>query len=205
MLLKDTFQKLVVKWVSNKELTETLWNEIEEGYSGRDRHYHTLSHLETMLSELLSVQNKIQDWDTVLFALFYHDIIYKPTRNHNEEKSADLTEARLTQLACPEDQIKKCKQLILATKTHLASTDPDVNYFTDADLSILGQGWENYSTYARNVRKEYSIYPDLIYDYGRKKVLAHFLDMSRIYKTDFFFEKFEKKAKENLARELKML
>jgi predicted metal-dependent HD superfamily phosphohydrolase len=158
-----------------------------------------------MLSELIPVQTKINDWDTILAALFYHDIIYRPTSKYNEEKSAELAEARLIQLNFPPSQIEKCKQTILATKIHLESTDMDINYFTDTDLCILGQSWETYLAYAKNVRKEYSIYPDFIYYPGRKKVLTHFLNMQSIFKTVFFFDKFEQRAKENLNRELNMV
>lgn len=204
-MLKDTFQELTRKYITDSLLTERLWNELENSYSHRGRHYHTLSHLEHMLSELMPVQTKINDWDTIRATLFYHDIIYQPTSKYNEEKSAELAEARLIQLNFPSSQIEKCKQTILATKTHVESTDIDINYFTDADLCILGQSWETYLTYAKNVRKEYSIYPDFIYYPGRKKVLTHFLDMPRIFKTVFFFDKFEEKARKNLNCELNMV
>jgi len=205
MMLKNTFQKLSAKYVSNLQLTEKLWKEIEHNYSGPARYYHNLTHLENMFSELSQVQTKIKNWDTILFALFYHDIIYKSTSNDNEEKSAELAEARLMQIGYVQKSIEKCKQIILATKAHIESADPDINYFTDTDLCILGQSWENYSAYAKNVRKEYSIYPDFIYKPGRKKILNHFLNMERIFKTEFFVAKFEKKAKENLTRELGLL
>ena len=91
---------------------------------------------------------------------------------------------------------------ILETKGHSISKDNDTNFFTDADLSILGLDWDLYSEYAQNVRKEYSNYPTIIYKMGRRKVLKHFLVMERIFKTDHFFEKFEVLARENLRREL---
>jgi predicted metal-dependent HD superfamily phosphohydrolase len=204
-MLKDIFRQLTIKYPSGIQIIEKLWAEIEKQHSRYARYYHNLSHLENMLSELMQVHAKINDWDTVLFALFYHDIIYKPTSDNNEERSAELATARLHEINFPKEQIKKCKAMILATKTHLQSPDGDTNYFIDADLSILGQSWENYSAYANNVRKEYSIYPDLIYKPGRRKAVRHFLKMDRIFKTDFFFDKFEEKARENLSRELNML
>ena len=93
----------------------------------------------------------------------------------------------------------------MATKKHAVSDNSDTNYFTDADLSVLGQPWEIYSTYYKQVRKEYSLFPELIYVPGRKKVLQQFLQMERIFKTDFFYTKFELQAKENLKKELALL
>jgi len=59
--------------------------------------------------------------------------------------------------------------------------------------------------YYKNARKEYAIFPDFVYKPGRKKVLLHFLAMERIFKTDYFFHKFEMQAKQNLQKELEML
>src|SRR5690606_36924476 len=138
------------------------------------------------------------NWETILFTLYYHDIIYNPLKSDNEEKSAALAEKRMKQISVSFDTINQCKKQILATKGHNKSIDSDTNYFTDADLSILGQPWETYSIYYKNIRKEYSIYPDFVYNTGRKKVIRHFLAMERIFKTDFFFNKFETQAKRNL-------
>jgi predicted metal-dependent HD superfamily phosphohydrolase len=111
----------------------------------------------------------------------------------------------MKQIGVSDHMIQLCEAQILATKSHVKSADSDTNYFTDADLSILGQPWETYSAYYKNVRKEYAIYPDLIYNPGRKKVLTHFLAMDSIFKTDIFYQKFEMQAKENLQQELTLL
>lgn len=204
-LLKETFIELLTNYVSNYSLTNELWIEIDKYYSDKKRHYHTLHHLENLLVQLSEVKNEIQNWNTILFTLFYHDIIYNTTKQNNEEKSAQLAEKRLKQIIVPNKKIEICKRQILATKSHIKSTDSDTNYFIDADLSILGQGWKTYKLYYENVRKEYSIYPDFLYNAGRKKVLNNFLMMDRIFKTDFFYNKFENQAKRNLTRELNVL
>jgi predicted metal-dependent HD superfamily phosphohydrolase len=105
----------------------------------------------------------------------------------------------------PTEIIENCKSQILATKKHQDSSDIDTNFFIDADLSILGQDTETYKIYFQNVRKEYSIYPDLIYNPGRKKVLKHFLELKRIFKTEYFYAKYENQAKQNLQTELEQI
>lgn len=201
-MLKETFNNLLANYTDDDSLTNELWTEIEEYYSAQDRHYHNLQHLDSLYKQLAMARDQIARWETILFSLFYHDIIYNPLKSNNEEKSAELAEKRMKQLAVPDDLIELCKAQILATKTHLQSTDNDTNYFTDADLSILGQPWETYSLYCKNVRKEYAMVPDLLYKPGRKKVLNHFLSMDRIFKTDFFYSKYEQAARQNLAMEL---
>lgn len=204
-MLKETFIELLTNYTDNNGLIKELWTEIEKNYTNKKRYYHTLQHLDNLLTQLTEVKNEIQYWETILFTLYYHDIIYNSLKSDNEEKSAELAEKRMKQISVSNETIELCKNQILATKSHIKSADGDTNYFTDADLSVLGQPWETYSLYYKNVRKEYSIYPDFVYNQGRKKVLNHFLTMERIFKTDFFHCKFDIQAKQNIQNELKLL
>jgi predicted metal-dependent HD superfamily phosphohydrolase len=204
-MLKETFIQLIGNYTTDARLITQLWTEVETNYSNKKRYYHTLTHIENLLQQLLAVKTKIKEWDTILFTLYYHDIIYNPLKTTNEEKSAEFAENRMQLVGVPQPIINNCVNQIVATKKHLLSADNDTNIFTDADLSILGQPWEVYEQYYKQVRKEYALYPDLIYNPGRKKVLQHFLQMLQIFKTDYFFEKFEEQAKENLKKELLQL
>jgi predicted metal-dependent HD superfamily phosphohydrolase len=204
-MLKNIFITLFLKYSGDHPKAELFWSEVETNYSGKNRHYHILAHLDNLFKQLSEVKSAIEDWDVLLFSMFYHDAIYKASRNDNEEKSAALAQQRLNSISFPQDRIAKCIAQILATKGHSESNDSDINFFTDADLSILGMDWNSYSDYYKQVRKEYSIYPNFMYIPGRKKVLNHFLSMKRIFKTDYFFDKFENAARTNLAVELKEL
>ena len=204
-MLKDTFIQLVSKYTTNNIVANELWTEIEQNYSNKKRHYHTLQHLNSLLEQLTEAKKEIQNWDAILFTLYYHDIVYNTLKSDNEEKSAALAKTRMTQIAVSTQTIELCYNQILATKSHQTSSNSDTNYFTDADLAVLGKSWETYATYYKNVRKEYAIYPDFLYNRGRKKVIKHFLAMDRIFKTDFFYYKFETQAKQNLNQELNLL
>ena len=203
-MLKQCFTELVGKYVSPAE-AENYWLEIEKNYSGSMRYYHTLGHLENLIVRLSEVKHLIADWETILFSVFYHDAVYNVLKHDNEEKSAALAGKRMNEMGIPSAKISKCLSQILATKDHKYSNDKDTDLLTDADLSILGSDSETYETYVKNVRKEYSVYPDLLYKPGRKKVLEHFLDMPAIYKTEVFANKYERMAKKNLSRELDLL
>jgi predicted metal-dependent HD superfamily phosphohydrolase len=203
--LKETFFAVLRNYTLPETTINVLWSEVDRNYSDKKRHYHTLYHLASVLAELLEVKTEIQHWQTVLFTVYYHDIIYDPLRSDNEEKSAELAAERMQQIGVANDQTKVCREQILATKSHTSTVDGDTNYFTDADLSILGQSWDVYSEYNQNIRKEFSIYPDAVYYAGRRKVLHHFLGMDRIFKTDYFFKKFEATARHNLKREMQLL
>ncbi len=204
-MLSSIFTRLLKRYTTNEGLIQDFWKEVETHYTSKSRHYHTLQHLQNMYTQLLPVKEQITDWDTVMFALFYHDVVYDATRKDNEERSAALAEKRLQQIYYPEAKIRLCAQEILATQSHSISTDTDTNYFTDADLSVLGVDWPEYEKYAKAIRKEYSMYPDLLYKPGRRKVLEHFLSMERIYKTAYFQEMSEGRAKANMKKELEIL
>jgi predicted metal-dependent HD superfamily phosphohydrolase len=205
LLLQPVFTSLCTTFRPDARLVNTLWGELESCYTQRGRHYHNLNHLAHLYQQLCLVQTAIQRWDILLFSLFYHDIIYSVHKRDNEEKSADYAAEQLARLGISVTDVALCHAQILATKTHTPSPNPDTNYFTDADLAILGASREAYAVYTRQIRKEYRMYPDLLYKPGRKKVLLHFLQMDRLYKTAFFYERLEAAARANLAWELDQL
>lgn len=204
-MLKELFLSLTSQYTNDADLQQKLWLEIEKNYSGKKRHYHNLNHLENLLTELTELKEVVNNWNAIVFAVFYHDVVYKAHRKDNEEQSALLANKHLQQLNCDSGIIDQVNKLILATKSHQLSDDADVNLFTDADLSVLGKDWETYNTYCSNVRKEYAIYPDLLYKPGRKNALQHFLSMNRIFKTEHFYKKYEESAKKNMEREISTL
>lgn len=201
-MITDTFLKLVKKYSNNNELANNLWLEIFTKYSDAKRQYHTIDHLEAMISNLNEVKENIEDWDTTLFAVFYHDVIYKASSSSNEADSAKLAMERLSTIAYPANKIAKCANMILATKQHLTSEDKDTNFLLDADLAILGTSEEEYQKYKDQIREEYSIYPDFMYNSGRRKTMQQFLNRDTIYKTAYFLSKFNQQAKNNIEREL---
>lgn len=205
MNLKDQFEQLCAPFTKDTDLVNILWKEIETKYTEKGRYYHNLLHLENIFRELDAVKNYITDGTAVSFSVFYHDIFYNASSKSNEEKSAAKATERLAELGLEQSNIKTISDQILATKLHEQSEDEDTNYLLDADLSILGKDFETYMDYTHTIRKEYSIYPDLLYKPGRKKVLKHFLELNSIFKTDYFKEKYEKQARSNIAAEIQIL
>lgn len=205
MNLKERFKQNVFQYSQNQNLIDILWQEIETSYSQKGRHYHNLEHLNNMFSELELVKTKFSDFSNISFSVFYHDIIYDASSKSNEEKSAELAKKRLQKFNVPQNSIEQIFEQILATKSHQRSTDNDTNYLLDADLSILGKDTQVYLDYTKKIRKEYSIYPDLLYKPGRKKVLRHFLDLEYIFKSNYFKNRYENQARVNIKYELESL
>lgn len=205
--LKSQWIDLTSKYFEDKSIIESFWKEIETNYTFKNRHYHNLSHLNYMFHQLVEFKTEIEDLDSLKFAIWYHDIIYKSTKKDNEEQSAVFYEKALKTIKFDDFKMKKVKNLIISTKKHelLLTENNDNAYLLDLDLSILGTDWNTYKTYIKNIRKEYKIYPDFMYKPGRKKVLKHFLERDSLYFTENFKTKFEKQARNNLIQEIEML
>lgn len=205
--LKKEWEKLASKYTEDKSTIEDYWYEINKQYSLNSRHYHNVSHLYNMLNQLENYTNDITHLDSLKFAVWYHDIIYKSSKKDNEEKSALFAEKRLKPLNINKENIEIVRKLILSTKKHeiVLPNDNDNAYLLDLDLSILGTDWETYQNYIQNIRKEYKIYPDFMYKSGRKKVLNHFLERETLYFTDAFKNKYEAQARLNIEKEINLL
>jgi len=205
LALKNIWINLASKYSNDSECIEKLWVEIVEKYSFAGRYYHNLSHIEYIMEKVEAFKEKIKDIDSVMFSVFYHDIIYDVSNRDNEVRSAEVVLEHLRNLGVPKDIIYKTFYQIIQTRNHTGDNDYDTNLFLDFDLAILGDTPQKYSNYATNVRKEYSMYPDSQYNEGRKKVLEHFLSMDTIFKTDEFKKSHEQLARVNLTLELKSL
>jgi predicted metal-dependent HD superfamily phosphohydrolase len=195
MNLRERFLAFAGSRGAPAAVAERWWRELESRYSEPHRHYHTLTHVEHLL-ELLPHAG-----ETVLAAIWFHDVIYGG--DANEERSAALARTALTELGFGEGAIAAVEKMILATKSHSdRGLDQDGREFLDADLAILGSDPDRYRAYVAQVRKEYAHVPDAMFRSGRNAILRTFLARPRIYFTDGFFERFERKARENMEREI---
>ena len=205
--LKHEWFQLASKLTKNDTNIELLWIEIKTQYQLKIRHYHNLFHIESMLKQANKNKHAIKDYDALLLAIWYHDIIYKPTKKNNEEQSALFAEKRLKSFNIDEKTSNNVAKLINSTKKHEIVLDENLDnaYLLDIDLSILGSPWENYQNYIKNIRKEYHIYPNLLYNKGRKQVLQHFLERDTLFFTETYQSNFESKARQNILKEIELL
>ena len=195
MDLREHFLRLATGHGADAAAAERWWREIESRYSEPHRHYHTLQHIGEMLA-LLPHAN-----ETLLAAVWFHDAVYGGSSN--EERSAALARTALEELLFPAAVIEEVEAFVLATKGHDPSAVfPNAHPFLDADLAILGSDRERYRQYVAQVREEYAHVPEAMFRGARAAILDGFLARPRIYATDEFFERFEKRARENIEWEL---
>lgn len=199
--LHKSWQSLCRPYQQEPAIVEQLWQELEEAYSAPGRYYHNLEHLAQLLNLAHRHSSSISNMVALRFAVFYHDAVYNPLSKTNEEDSALLACERLQKLGVGAGELREIQQMILATKSHAASTHADTNLLLDFDLSILSAPWPAYLRYTRQIRQEYRQVPLPTYKQGRLQVLEYFINLPHIYKTPYFKE-CEAKAKENIGREI---
>ncbi|QNM87111.1 hypothetical protein H9W90_11545 [Polaribacter pectinis] len=146
----------------------------------------------------------INDLDEVLFAIWFHDIIYKSRSKRNEKRSAKYALKKLKKFNFKELKKDKISNLILSTQKHKIIVDEDLDnaFLLDFDLAILGQNWDLYEDYTQKIRKEYRMFPNFLYIPARKKVLQGFLNREKLFFTEKYQDLFEQQARENLLKEL---
>jgi predicted metal-dependent HD superfamily phosphohydrolase len=204
----NSWTTLAKKYTNDNALASRLYDELMKKYGRLTRHYHNWLHIESLLRLSDVYANQLQQKDIVDLSIYYHDFIYTVLRKDNEKRSAAAAEKRLQLLKVPQEKIDQVKIFIEATQTHriprgYALTD-DLAYFLDFDMAILGADWEIYKRYTEQVRKEYIIYPFLLYKAGRKKFLQGCLAAKFIFHTFQFREKFEPIARQNITKELEL-
>ena len=172
------------------------------------RCYHTAEHVAWVLhhvDRLLAVLPASEpERGAITAAALFHDAIYDPRSAENEADSAVLAARQLSRAGWKPEQIDSVAALIIATAGHDA-TDPSEAILLDADLAILGAPQPQYRAYVEAVRAEYAFVDDARWRTGRAVVLDQFLRRDRIYATGPMSGSRERRARDNLARELSAL
>jgi predicted metal-dependent HD superfamily phosphohydrolase len=204
--LQTQWRELAAAYCQDQNLIEKIFAQITAEYSRADRAYHNLGHIKALLDRALLIRAQLNDYDSVRFAIWFHDVIYHTRKSDNEEQSAEFAKKALSELAVPEHLRARVREMIIATKTHqIAKASVDTEYFLDLDLSILGAHAEIYQQYSQAIRQEYCWVPMFLYRITRKKILKNFLQRERLYFTSQLRAELEVQARKNIAEELKTI
>ena len=183
------------------------FTELYKAYSEPHRHYHTTVHIDTLLTQFKEVTPLASNTGAVELAIWFHDAIYKPFANNNEEKSALWAKKFLLTNNARHEIIDTVYQLVMATShdRNANDNDNDQKLIVDLDLSILGTDANTFNEYEKQIRSEYRKVPGWIYRRKRLEILKLFLDRDRIFQLDYFYERYERSARSNLKRVIKAL
>src|ERR1043166_9068049 len=172
--------------------------ELAAAYTAPGRHYHNLAHIEDCLAALVRMDNlSAAEREILSGAVWWHDVVYDATRSDNEELSARLAEQHVR-----ENLRQEVGRLIRLTKTHDVQPDDRLGaILISIDLSILGAEPARYDAYAAAIRQEFIHVPERDYRAGRANVLSQFAGRPVIFPNAAFAARYDRQARENLARE----
>ena len=191
------------------------WRSLREAYAAPPRAYHHFGHVQDVLVHYRSVDAG-PGWHRpkeVWLAVLYHDAVYTPGRTDNEAASARLAIEHI-QHWLPQAAIdsRHVADLILLTARHgslrledagTGEAGEDARRFLDCDMAILGATAGAFTAYDRAIAEEYSAVPRWLYRMKRRQFFRRLLASERIFLSDFFRDRFETPARDNLQEALK--
>jgi pantetheine-phosphate adenylyltransferase len=176
-------------------------------YDVRERPYHNINHIYEVVSEISGFNHKCGGLEEgkhdspdlvkcIYLASYLHDVVCVPGAKDNEEKSASYASGY-----CWEKEQELVEELILDTKHVKKPRTFGGKLLCDADLAGLGKSYEEFSENGSLIWAEYSpTCGKLDFLAGRKKFFEGMLKKKRIFHTEYFFEKYEKSARDNMKR-----
>ena len=190
--------------------SQILWQEIAVRYDERQRAYHNAQHIQQLFSQFEQVKHQLSEPHIIALAIYYHDVIYEPTRSDNELKSAEFA-VEILEPYLNAEQCQYIYALIMMTASHQLNNEmgsdknSDAAYLLDMDLSVLGMPYSEYEQYAKAVREEYVHVTDKNYQKGRTHVLNQLLAHPTLYITNYYRSRLEAQARDNIKREINSL
>ncbi len=179
---------------------------LNDRYNEPHRHYHTLQHIKEMgdlLRPTIEASERIEGkrvddmtFEALRLAVLYHDAVYDPMRDDNEERSIDLARQELGNRGLHPDILESVVRLIHSTAEHKPK-EQDEKILSDLDLAILGS--DRYTQYVDQIREEYGLVSDDRWRIGRSGLLQSFLDRPQIF---YYLTHLESRARSNISWEL---
>lgn len=180
-------------------------DELTRAYRAPGRFYHDLAHIQDCLRELeqaLADGVPVDDPEALRYALWFHDYVYDPARQDNEEQSARAGKEAALRDGYSPAFADRVHALVMATKHGaVALRNNDEKLMVDIDLSSIAA--DDFGAITTKIRLEYAHVPDELFYPARKAVLRTFLEQPEIYHTGYFRRKYGDQAQANLQASVK--
>ncbi len=177
---------------------------VQKFYQESHRHYHNDDHIDHCLELLHEVRDQLDRPDAVELAIWFHDVIYTSGARDNEKRSAEWFLLQ-SELQLEEPIRDEVYSLIMSTKHDKSPKSLEERILVDIDLSSFGLSWERFQEDGINVRKEQRHLSDQEFYQKQMKFQESLLNRARFYFSDYFYRRFEEKARDNLTRHLALL
>lgn len=180
-----------------------VYTELERMYVAPYRHFHNLVHIRDCVRRVDEVAPLLVDRDAVELALWFHDIVYEVGAATNERRSAEMFLA-LSPGASFGLRHRVCG-LIMATRHARRVHGNDRRFVVDIDLSGFAAPWDEFMRTGACLRRESSVQGDAQYHALQIVFLKRLQQRAHFFATDYFRDRYEAAARENLSRLLEQL
>ena len=180
-------------------MTTSLLLDLTRRYLEPQRHYHTLEHIAAMLHQ----GREFPLDEEQIMAVWFHDAVYDPKSDQNEQKSARLASKWLAKCGWPVDAIERVGRMVLDTRGHMPST-LQAEAVLDLDLMSLAVSWPAFEANTAAIRAEYAHVADADFAAGRRKFFTAMLQRDRLFFTPWG-QTLEAIARDNLRRAVAQL
>lgn len=186
---------------------EGAWRIIHGSYNERHRLYHTLRHIDYCLNKYEEYRaheaiSKHGAFPETELAIWLHDLRYDTHRDDNEQESSLWACVLLKSLLLDDVVCTHVAHLICQTKhgKPACMLEQEGQIVLDVDLAGFAKPYNEFIKDTQRIRLEYDWAPKGDFCEKRSEILQGFLDRPRIYQTDYFYNKYEAQARENLKR-----
>jgi predicted metal-dependent HD superfamily phosphohydrolase len=142
--LRSEFTKSIQQIHGDEGAAQAWSNSLIKAYSEPQRHYHTASHISSMLQLFQAQRHLITNPIVLQLAIYFHDWVYDPKAHDNELQSISVFKAFAAQLNLDGSLIETASHYIEATITHSLKAgddgDEDLKLFLDFGGSREGKG-----------------------------------------------------------------
>ena len=117
--LKSEFTKIIRQLKGNEDSMQEWSHSLIQAYNEPPRHYHTVSHISSMLQLFQTHRHLITKPTVVQLAIFFHDWIYDPKAHDNELRSVFAFKTFAAELDLDESLIETVRTISkLQSPTH---------------------------------------------------------------------------------------
>ena len=189
----------------SKELAATTFEKLDNSYAFPARVYHSLDgHIAPglIILEEIRMLGIAKNFNALQFAWFCHDVICDPKLKDNEVRSAEFAINLISEMNLSEDFSKVVRDLIIVTNRPVIPENRDECLIIDIDHANFG--WDNslFKEQTRAIREEFHFVSDADFNQNTTKLFSKMLKKNSVFLTDYFKERYERKARSNLERAL---
>lgn len=179
--------------------SQKVFSELYALYSGPDRFYHSLEHIERCLAHYDRATPELGVHSAVEMAIWCHDVVYDTGASDNEARSVEWFSSR-GKGSLSSAYLEEVSEIILATRHTAAPNNSSAQFMVDVDLAGLGQSWDTFFADTQNLFKEAGSKTKANFYRSQCAFLQNLANRPFIFSTPHFRSAYEQTARDNIAR-----